>query len=563
MLPRVRASACATALAILLSMPFSPAASADLATRVDPVVVPGDALAEWADVPLGDLRLVRWNGISLEPVPFQVDEQVLLVMEAIPAFQVPEHRERTFDWMGFEDRALDLDDELAFLPDALGPAAPAEAWIGGEDRRIAIRVEDPLSSQVGYAYLYRAPAEPRSGDDLVTGAPVATGVFRTAAFRTEYSGRWRLTGLAVEPAAGGDGVDLLDRVKGRAYDLENGETEELWEATSRFLGAIDGPVRAAREVMGAASGFHLTLVDVVYPRMLERTFHVRVHPMDDIWMYLDLDAAALPGTYHDARVSGVPIDGDPDVHPGGPPDWFLATTRRGSILVVTDERSPFPPLEPGGGVDAFLLDDEDFEDGTGDALGVQLGAGVHIRGLGDANAQPWTYRQRIVPLPATAGPAEAEAIALELRNPVRLAVSVEPRPAADVDADGDGLSPSQGDCNDADPAERLGVAAVDALRIRRDDPALIDLAWTGQEATSGAAIRYDVIEGPLGARDPYAGAACAAGGVAGPGMRLTDRPGSRWLLVRAVLPTCGPGSFGDSTLVPDPRDALDRLPPCP
>lgn len=74
----------------------------------------------------------------------------------------------------------------------------------------------------GTAYVSYEAADPFSGIADVD----------TPAYAIGYRGRWRLTDLSVKP-----GPDLLDRVKGRAFGLTSGETEETWEGTSEMLGA--------------------------------------------------------------------------------------------------------------------------------------------------------------------------------------------------------------------------------------------------------------------------------------------------------------------------------------
>jgi len=131
-----------------------------------------------------------------------------------------------------------------------------------------------------------------------------------------------------------------------------------------------------------------------------------------------------------------------------------------------------------------------------------------------------------------------------------------------LDSDGDTIG-DPCDCDPLDEAHRLPAEEVAGLRVGRNDEAVI-LEWQGQADTSGDAVRYDVLAGPLGAWDraaPYAGAVCLAADLIGPTVD-NEGGGSRWFLARAGLTTCGEGTWGAASSSPDPRDALDAADSC-
>jgi hypothetical protein len=124
------------------------------------------------------------------------------------------------------------------------------------------------------------------------------------------------------------------------------------------------------------------------------------------------------------------------------------------------------------------------------------------------------------------------------------------------------------DCNDADAAVYASPAEVGGLALERL-AAAVRLAWTSQDASAGPGTGYDVVAGDLSllrASGGFAGATCRADDV--PDTPFDDAaapPGSgagEYLLV-AARNGCGAGTWGNSTLVPDPRDALDAGGPCP
>jgi hypothetical protein len=124
------------------------------------------------------------------------------------------------------------------------------------------------------------------------------------------------------------------------------------------------------------------------------------------------------------------------------------------------------------------------------------------------------------------------------------------------------------DCNDTDPSAFLSPTEVGALGAERL-AATVRISWTSQDASAGPGTGYDVVAGDLALLRSSAG-------FAGAECRTDDLPDSpfddasppppagagEYLLVRAQN-SCAAGSYGSTTIVPDPRDALDSGGPCP
>lgn len=139
---------------------------------------------------------------------------------------------------------------------------------------------------------------------------------------------------------------------------------------------------------------------------------------------------------------------------------------------------------------------------------------------------------------------------------------------ANGDSDGDTLIDIL-DCADADSSALYFPIRVSGLTV--SDPPT-SLAWDAQAALSGISTLYDVLVGSLAAlrsTQDYTAATCLIAGVAGastpdPGPAPSQGDGN-YYLTRARN-SCGPGTYGDSTKVPDPRDLLDdpvNGPACP
>jgi hypothetical protein len=136
----------------------------------------------------------------------------------------------------------------------------------------------------------------------------------------------------------------------------------------------------------------------------------------------------------------------------------------------------------------------------------------------------------------------------------------------DPDADGDGLRAADGDCNDLKPGELRSPDEVVGLRVRLSAGILIATWDSLDPAWHGSDLRYAIVGGTLGPvwdpLDPFQDHACRAYWVAG-GEASIWVPGSHWILVRASLPSCGSGTYGRSSLVPDSRQELDSIDTCP
>jgi hypothetical protein len=123
------------------------------------------------------------------------------------------------------------------------------------------------------------------------------------------------------------------------------------------------------------------------------------------------------------------------------------------------------------------------------------------------------------------------------------------------------------DCDDEDPGVHSApsVVSIDVERIT----GAVQLSWPSQAASAGPATRYDVVSGTLAdlrSNGTFAAATCLADDHPDPIFDDTrGDPGSGngdYYLVRAQN-GCGAGTFDDSSLPVDPRDALDAGTPCP
>jgi hypothetical protein len=398
------------------------------------VVVLGSEFPEYHGKPVLDLVAHRWDAGSgsFVPVPFQVDPRFEHVFNRGTS---DEFSELLYDVLREDDGLLDADDELAFLLRDAGPRAPAGALgpPGAEALRYEIAVTDPRvgsTTPPRWLYLLAGSGLPRSTDAYVRWDGRRWTGIAADRYRLGYADKWLLTGLVVKTPCGG-GVDLLDRIKGRAgFALDRGENEALWNLTSFYLGALVGPVRVIRYVKGAASGFNTIHHDVVYPEYWERHIALRVHAVSDVWLYADLLPRAGTTFLADTVAAPVAVDGSPDAVPATLPRWAIVRGSAGGLLTVYD----VPPSAFVTERRFLYLDDASFDDRSswffyGDqddsAYGVH---GVNLSGVTGSDTDTIQARMRFYPLCSDEGGA---ALGQEVRSryDVRLAAEASAQTA--------------------------------------------------------------------------------------------------------------------------------------
>lgn len=364
--------------------------------RPDPVVLRGALFEGLEGADVDAVRLYRYTGARFVQVQAQVDERVNRTMDfslGTFAIQSPE-LSYVYDRFGplhrIADDGLELevdeDDEILFLADSAGAQAPASAWVeGADDGRYEITLTDPLDGSAAMVYLFTfsrvgAPELPASVVEYGVEGPLAARI-TTPVYELAYSGGWVLDELRIA-----DGEDLIDRLKGRAFDLVEGETEELWDLLAVRVGTLSGPVRSIREVMGAASGVTTTYIAEYYADRIRVTTHLRVHEITDVWQYIDLDSRRGEMTYTDDVVSApVEIDGRPDELSGELRRFVQVDSSEGRLIELFEFIETSPLLNGLEEDVQFFYEDSisgvpvGVGDGTGDDQPAAWGAhGFHI-----------------------------------------------------------------------------------------------------------------------------------------------------------------------------------------
>jgi hypothetical protein len=140
------------------------------------------------------------------------------------------------------------------------------------------------------------------------------------------------------------------------------------------------------------------------------------------------------------------------------------------------------------------------------------------------------------------------------------------------DRDGEGVADAC-DCAPADATAFAPPTTIPRLRLGAGAPPTgtpTTLGWDAQAATTGSGTTYTVVSGDLGVlrAERDFGSACVAGdGLVAAALADTlpaPPPGRGTYYLARATNVCASGSYGDSGLVPDPRDLLDAAtpPPC-
>jgi len=409
------ACAFAATAAFAIDPALTPTTSAGNGPSVEdePILVRGVLLPERVGFPIDELNLFRWNGTAFESVPFQIDERVDHTFSPGSEFAVVQN---IHDIFNEDDGNLDDDDELVFLFESAGERAPQGAlWPEGADGLMhELSVQD-VTGEVTvprWVYLFGgALTDLPATENFVNWDLTRTSSIETELYALDFVDRWLLLGYRVL-APCGDGGDLIDRVKGRAgVAVNQGETEELWNGGAIFLGGKIGPVRAVRYVRGAASGFNTVHHDIIYPGVWERNIRLRVHPLDNIWFYVDW----LPGRVDTLfssldRRSGIAIDGSPENLGTVLPTWELVRGNGGGLVMLYDvPPSPFVLEQK-----RYYRDDDEFNDqplyppGYADEDDVSIGAmGIHLRSLSGQETDTIPVTLRAYPLCGGVGDMDA------------------------------------------------------------------------------------------------------------------------------------------------------------
>jgi hypothetical protein len=344
----------------------------------DPVVLVGAQVTDLLGATPGDVVAFRWNGEGSywQQVPVQVDQRHVEYLTKLrngtgsSGPQTLAYSDPGANAGADPVATLDADDEIAFMADDAGAAAPGGAGDPGgvvAGSGVRVTITDPLrfvdgnrGGGTGYVYLFERTAgglQPSAGKDYVqyVFAPddpmghAEDSTVSTNRYSTHFSARWTRDEIRL---AGG--VDLLDRHRNLFAVGVCTRSEDTFSAgDGGYATNVDGPVRVIRSYLGANSGTYTQREHVFY-RSTERvqTF-LRVHAIPGILDFYDYSANAIGMTYSSSSTAGVTIDGVPDTAGTAAPTWEAVTGAPGSIVST----SVLQTSVSGMSVQSYYLDD--------------------------------------------------------------------------------------------------------------------------------------------------------------------------------------------------------------
>ncbi len=213
---------------------------------MDQVVIQGSRLEATDGTEIGSLRLMAFKDGAAQCVPFQIDEKTKAgdyVME------------RPNGKKDKDDGKLDANDELVFMAHDAGDKGDPASSLENVSAVSEVCLKDPRNGASGWAYLVAFSADPpplssvsymkyeekKNYDELTTPYYVLhfpkNNVF--------------ISDIIITPEAGGNGKDIMDRIKmrsglsalGGVVEIERNEDDFVHE----ILGVSRGPVRIIRQ----------------------------------------------------------------------------------------------------------------------------------------------------------------------------------------------------------------------------------------------------------------------------------------------------------------------------
>jgi len=232
-------------LALLLALVFGLSASSQktMTRSEDQLVVPGKAVPPALNWPIAQTRAFAVKQEKARAIPFQIDE-----VNADGKYIVTHGPQRSVG-----DGLIGPNDEIVFMVLDAGDQGGRELLPPGFSQVAELQIADPLDGGKAWVYLANYPQNPPplSSEDYVRFDNQITRV-DTMRYAMGFHQRATLSigYLAIKPAGGSDGQNIVDRLKIRfSAEIRGGlgsidKNEEQF--TSQTIGWIDGPVRVIR-----------------------------------------------------------------------------------------------------------------------------------------------------------------------------------------------------------------------------------------------------------------------------------------------------------------------------
>lgn len=390
---------------IILSSARCPAAP----RAADPVVVEASIVSFLHSLPIGKFRAFALKDGAFQPIPFQIDEKV-------------DSERYVFTWgeknKKQNGKRLAGFDEIVFMSKDTGERVSLDDAPYDFDKGAEFEILDPLTGEKSYAYLLysqkpkdlplsevdyvdtHGPTKWTRGDYYQVGQSTAKRA-RTLPNIVDY--------LAIREGAGGNGLNILDRVKFRSKVVALGGTVRFGRDEDSFrvakVAELDGPVR---KIVRSKNSVYLAMGITTPPQTYNATFYYNGY-ITPVYIDIPIDLSTIKALvktayfrstldfnenavgmryYNPSHRKGILVDGQPskaekDIEKE-PFEWeVLAGEQQGAWMMrlVTPPPEEFPLR-----LNCFFEDDASRADPPEEVRGQIGNMGFTVANVMDAKA---------------------------------------------------------------------------------------------------------------------------------------------------------------------------------
>lgn len=375
----------------------------------DPVVVEASMVPFLHSLPTQNFRAFALRDDAFQPIPFQIDEKT-------------DSERYVFTW-GEKNKKQNAGrlagfDEIVFMSKDAGEKANREDMPYEFEKGAEFEIADPLTGEKSYAYLLysRKPKDlPDSDVDYVsTHGPAKwmQGDYYQVGQSTAERAR-KLPNiadyLAIREQAGGNGLNILDRVKFRSKVVALGGTVRFGRDEDSFrvtkMAELDGTVR---KIVRSKNSVYLAMGITTPPQTYDATFYFNGY-ITPVYIDIPIDLSTIKSVvktayfrstldfndnavgmryYNPRHPKGILVDGQPSKDEKGiedePFEWeVLAGAEQGAWMmrIVTPPPEEFPLK-----LNCFFADDATSPDPPEEIKGQIGNMGFTVANVMDAKA---------------------------------------------------------------------------------------------------------------------------------------------------------------------------------
>ncbi|ODS35688.1 MAG: hypothetical protein A7315_05310 [Candidatus Altiarchaeales archaeon WOR_SM1_79] len=307
-------------------------AAQSIEQRVEPVIILGSDIPVFIGIPVNDIWVYAYSNDEWEQIPFQIDERNDI------------NGSYFFDAV---DGVFDDNDEIVFMPSDAGQFASTTSWVSfTELDRYAVTITDPIDSSSKFVYVYNSSSLTQTfTKDNVDYNHIhhrVIGNDYTIEFDNDKIGI--IDKIKIDPLAGGDGEDILDRLKFRIQKTIELSTYQCYEDEFLYdlIGYKDGPVRVIRQTAQRNENdteyydFRMITTLFCYKSYLTIDQSINTNTSSD-WVRISFDflSSSSPMTYYDSNNNYLIIDGELDtLGSTAVPTWTEITGTHATIITL-------------------------------------------------------------------------------------------------------------------------------------------------------------------------------------------------------------------------------------